>query len=221
MPPICIVCGGRGEHRDLCHECAIALPWNNTCCARCALPLPIATSSCGACSTRPPPWTRAISPLVFEFPVDSLLRQLKFSRRLPNGRVLGQLLAEWIASADQQRPDLLVPVPLHWRRQLRRQFNQAAEIAHPVGQRLGIPVSSRICRRRRRTPQQRGLAARERRQNLRDAFVVCGVIEDAHLTLIDDVMTTGSTLAELSKVLLRAGAARVDVWTVARVAAPS
>ena len=220
MPPTCIVCGGGAEYRDLCHDCATALPWNRSCCARCAQPLAISTVLCGACSAKLPPWTEAKSPFVYDFPVDSLLRQLKFSRRLPNAKVLGQLMAEWIAIVNQRRPDVLVPVPLHWRRQLRRQFNQATAIARPVGQRLKIPVDGRVCRRRYRTPQQSGLPARDRRRNLRNAFVVRGDIRNAHLAIIDDVMTTGSTLAELSKVLLHAGAARVDVWTVARVAAP-
>lgn len=221
LPPSCIVCAGRAAHRDLCHDCAVTLPWNLTCCARCALPLGVAATACGACATEPPPWTRAVAPLTYEFPVDSLLRQLKFSRRLAHAHVLGQLLAEWIACHDISRPDLLIPVPLHWRRLLRRQFNQAEEIALPVARQLSIAMNAGIVRRHRHTPQQSGLTASQRRHNLRNAFVVNGDISQAHVALIDDVMTTGSTMTGVTEVLLRAGATRVDVWTVARVATPA
>ncbi|MDH3647005.1 MAG: ComF family protein [Gammaproteobacteria bacterium] len=217
LPPTCVVCGGNSKHRDLCHDCALALPWNDSCCARCALPLAVTAAYCGKCATRPPPWSQAKSPFVYDFPVDSLLRQLKFSRRLPNGRVLGELTAEWVASFDESKPDLLIPVPLHWRRQLGRQFNQATEIARPIQRRLNIPISERLCKRSHYTPQQSGLSAGARKRNLRNAFVVRGDVSNTHIAIIDDIMTTGSTLAELSKALLRAGAEQVDVWTVARV----
>jgi len=218
FPATCIVCGGAGTFRDLCRGCAIVLPWNQDCCERCALPLPDG-SLCGICATHPPHWDRVRSPLVYEFPVDSLLRQFKFAGRLSHGRVLGELLAEWIASFDEPLPDMLIPVPLHWQRQLKRRFNQAEEITRPLHRRLKIPVAN-LCRRRYPTPQQSGLSGRERRRNLRDAFVMRGNVTGAHIAVVDDVMTTGSTVTEISRVLLRAGAARVEVWTVARVPKP-
>ena len=194
------------------------MPWNRDSCIRCALPL-AGGSICGGCATKPPPWTRAHAPFVYDFPVDSLLRQLKFAGRLPHGRVLGDLLADWIASFDEARPDMLLPVPLHWQRQMKRRFNQAEEIARPLRRRLGIPVTQ-VCRRRYPTPQQRGMTAVERRRNLRHAFVMRAAVDGAHIAIVDDVMTTGSTATEITRVLLSAGAARVDVWTVARVPKP-
>ncbi|MBT8137312.1 MAG: ComF family protein [Gammaproteobacteria bacterium] len=216
MPPRCVVCGGRGNNRDLCRHCAVELPWNLPCCLRCALPL--ATGGlCGECAVRPPLWHRAHAPLRYEFPVDSLLRQLKFQRRLAHGRVLGELLAQWVASFDDALPELIVPTPLHWRRQLLRRFNQADEIARPLQRQLDVPVVA-ACSRRIATPPQRGLKAAQRRRNLRHAFAVRQPVRGRHVALVDDIFTTGATLAELTRVLLRAGAARVDVWTIARVA---
>ncbi|MBT8131703.1 MAG: ComF family protein [Gammaproteobacteria bacterium] len=218
MPFSCVVCGCSARQRDICRDCALELPWNRDCCRRCALPLARPAILCGQCSTRLPPWFSARSAFVYDFPVNSLLRKLKFSRQLPNGRVLGELTAEWIASFDDEKPNIIVPVPLHWRRQIKRQFNQAEEIARPISRRLKIPLANNLCYRRRATKQQHGLTATLRRRNLRDAFLVKGNTEQTHIALVDDVMTTGSTLRELSKAFLQSGASRIDVWTAARVA---
>ncbi len=216
LPPCCVVCRRPARERDLCDRCAPQLPWNIRACLRCALPLP-ENGYCGPCLVKPPPWQSATIPFLFEPPVDTLLRQLKFSRCLAIGRVLGELLGEWIASHPLTRPDLIVPVPLHWRRQLWRRFNQAAELARPPAKRLGVPIRHNVCRRRRSTPAQRGLDGNERRRNLRSAFSIATDLGGRHVAVVDDVVTTGSTLAELSRTLLKAGAARVDVWAIARV----
>ncbi len=213
LPPVCVVCDGRGHDADICTDCARELPWNRVCCPRCALPLaqPVV---CGVCLATPPPWQTALSPLLYEFPVPSLLQRFKFARHLAAGRMLALLFAQWSASAAT-RPDCLVPVPLHWRRRLLRHFNQAGEIAHTVGSQLRLPVVD-ACRRTRATPAQSGLGARDRKRNLRDAFEVKYPVEGLHIALVDDVLTTGSTAAELARTLMRQGAKRVDVWTLAR-----
>ena len=142
-----------------------------------------------------------------------MLQKLKFGHALPPGRVLGELLAGVVLHSQV---DVLVPVPLHPHRLRERGFNQALEIARPVGRALGVPVVPRACRRTRDTPPQSSLGARARRRNPLDAFAATDAISGARVALIDDVYTSGSTVAAVTHALLHAGAIRVEAWCVAR-----
>jgi ComF family protein len=122
-----------------------------------------------------------------------------------------------LPSLSKQTADVLVPVPLHWQRLFQRGFNQAVELAVPIGRVLDIPVLTTGLTRRRATAAQSGLNSRTRKKNLRGAFRWRHrQPPPAHVVLVDDVMTTGATAAECTRVLLAAGAGRVDVWTAAR-----
>jgi ComF family protein len=157
-----------------------------------------------------------ITALRYVFPVDQLVLALKFAGRLPPGRLLGELLAESVAVACTKHPDVLVPVPLHPARLRERGFNQAMEIARPVSHALGVPVSTRACRRIRATAPQSDLKGKARRRNVRGAFIADEHVAGLHVAVIDDVYTTGSTIAAVTAALRSAGAARVDAWCVAR-----
>jgi len=115
-----------------------------------------------------------------------------------------------------ERPELILPVPLYKSRYRERGFNQAIEIARTVGKELQIPLDITSCRRHRDTPHQTQLPAQKRRKNLKNAFSVIKPIHARHIAILDDVMTTGSTVHELAYVLKKAGASRVDVWVCAR-----
>ena len=118
-------------------------------------------------------------------------------------------------------PDLLLSVPLHRRRLRQRGYNQALELARPLAQALHVPLRHDRLQRRRHTGAQTELDAVSRRRNVRGAFAVReGVALPAHVAILDDVMTTGATLAECARVLRRAGVARVDVWALARAPSP-
>lgn len=153
-------------------------------------------------------------------PVDHLLHRFKYHGQLGYGYLLGSLLAERLAEtvADTDQPGLILPVPLHSARQRWRGFNQALELARPVARRLHTPLDSHRLQRVRATPEQVQLNARARRRNLRGAFAFDGTCP-AHVVIMDDVFTTGSTAAEIARVLRRAGAERIEVWCVARAIA--
>jgi ComF family protein len=135
---------------------------------------------------------------------------------LGQGRLLGTLLTRALQQAGAPYPELLLPVPLHPARLRERGFNQAVEIARPLAQALGLPLDLNSCQRRRATAPQAGLEAIERRRNIRGAFALTRPLPARHLALIDDVVTTGSTVAELTRLLKRAGAERVEVWALAK-----
>lgn len=219
-PPTCVLCGAPGQGElDLCVGCLADLPVSPNCCIRCALPLPAELPSdarCGQCQRRPPPYAVCRTAFRYEEPLPALVGGLKFSSRLNLSRLLGQCLAIALRERGAEMPELILPVPLHAKRLRERGYNQALEIARTLGRELSIPVDSRSCTRVLVTPPQTGLERKERRRNVRGAFRVRNPLDVTHVTIVDDVVTTGSTVAELTRVLKKAGVGRVDVWAVAR-----
>ena len=220
FPSTCLLCGAPGEAgRDLCAGCALDLPYNLSACARCGRPFLIALPDgaiCGDCERRPPPFAVCSTAFRYEGAVPFLITGAKFRGRLNAARLLGQCLAEHARDSVDDWPETLVPVPLHPHRQRVRGYNQALEIARVVGRELALTVEPRLVVRTLATSPQTGLTARARRRNIRGAFEATADLSGCHLAIVDDVMTTGGTVSELSQVLLDAGAARVDVWAVAR-----
>jgi ComF family protein len=220
LPWRCLLCGDAGaDGLDLCAACAAELPRNTRCCARCALPLPSSVAVCGACQRKPPPWDAAWAPFRYGWPLDRLEARYKFGRDLAAGRTLARLWQGVCAPAAT--PALILPVPLHRARLRQRGYNQALELARPLGRALGVPVRHDLLLRPRATAAQTELDAAARRRNVRGAFALReGATLPAHVVVLDDVMTTGATLAECARVLKRAGVARVEVWALARAPSP-
>ncbi len=214
LPPRCLVCGEDGlPGRDLCLACSNGLPWLWAACRRCALPLPGADALCGPCQRSSSPLQAVRAAFVYSAPVDGLLLRFKFHHDLSAGRLLSALLVDAVASAE--RPQAIVPVPLHLSRLRQRGYDQAWELARPVARALQLPLCRGLQRRHSTQPQSE-LDAVQRRRNLRGAFSAVGVLP-AHVVLLDDVMTTGATLHAAALTLHRAGVQRVDAWVCARV----
>ena len=219
FPPTCILCGNHGFGAfDLCTSCYQRLPRNTHCCYRCAeiFESSIAVPAlCGRCLIETPAFDETFSPFVYQDEIRYLITGLKFGAQFKNARLLGGLLAEYVDKAAQ-KPDCIIPVPLHKFRYRERGFNQALEIARTVSVVLKIPIDFRSCIRHKDTPHQTGLTAKKRRQNLRRAFSVQKSLAVRHVAILDDVMTTGTTANALATELKKAGVSRVDVWVCAR-----
>ena len=218
FPPLCLLCGAPGSGGlDLCGGCRHDLPANSVFCRRCATPLPV-PGVCGRCQSRPPAFDMVVAPYLYQPPLDHLLIGLKFHGQLSHAPLLGQLLLEGLERRRLPRPEVLIPVPMHPRRLRERGFNQALEIARPVARRLGLSLRWDLAVRLRPTPPQSGLNEAARQRNLRDAFQCtgCGPLPYRHVAILDDVMTTGSTVTELARVLKDRGVATVSVWVCAR-----
>lgn len=223
LPPRCVLCGGPSGPVCICDGCKKDLPWLGSHCLRCALPLASPRDTiCGVCIQKPPPFLRTVCPLEYEFPVNRLVQGLKFKRQLAAGRVLSHLVCGHVELKKPDLPGMLIPVPLHSMRMISRGFNQAYELATYASKVLDIPLQANALRRKRRTRAQSGLSRKQRRQNLKGAFSWHGSRKPAsHVALIDDVMTTGTTVTECARVLKRAGVKRVDVWVAARALPPN
>jgi ComF family protein len=152
-------------------------------------------------------------------PITKLIMELKFHHKLVNAEILGQLMAQTLQKRwyyNKSLPDVIIPVPLHTQRLQERGFNQALEIARPISDRLQIPLDTLSCQRARHTTAQATLVAEQRHQNVKNAFVIHQDFTGRTIALLDDVITTGQTVAELSKTLKKAGAKRIDIWAIAR-----
>ncbi len=224
FPCRCLLCLAPSHSRqEICAPCRAELPWLNVRCQRCALPLNSPDAQfCGRCLRRPPQFEYCLSALRYQFPSDQLLSRFKYQRQLPCGQLLAELwLAHCRSDAQRQRPQLLVPIPLHWRRRWSRGYNQSLLLAEHWGAALSLPVDCAL-HRARHTPPQQGLSAAERRRNLRKAFALRRpeAVAGRHIALVDDVLTTGTTANVAAAILLAAGARRVDIWCLARTPAP-
>ncbi|WP_277373002.1 ComF family protein [Pseudomonas sp. AA-38] len=223
----CQLCDETTDHprHDICTACEAELPWLGSHCQICALPLPAQGMICGACQKKPPAFARVEAPWRYAFPVDNLITRFKHQGQWPFGRLLGELLAEHLQHAYDEglpRPQALLAVPLARRRERQRGFNQARMLADWLGRALQIPAPDDWLVRTQDTPAQQGLDAATRKRNLRQAFQVVDAAKIAgqHLALVDDVLTTGTTANTLARLLLRAGAERVDVYCLARTPPP-
>lgn len=216
-PAHCVLCGRPGEEeRDLCAACLDSLPANHNACQRCGAPLTQSGTVCGPCRRKPPPFDSCHIPYLYAMPMDHLLQQLKFHQKLHLATLLGGLLADSVKGREPPLPECLLPVPLHSRRLRERGYNQALELARVLSLRLDIPLETALCRRERETTPQTALDGKERRRNLRGAFTVRDGARPRHIAIIDDVVTTGTTVSELARTLRRSGVERVEVWACAR-----
>jgi len=220
FPPTCLLCDGRSDNGGLlCSGCLGDLPRLLNACPQCGMelaPSAVMQSICGECQREPPPVTRTFCFGLYQAPLDYLILQLKFHAQLAVAPLLAGLLAQKIRGAEPQLPLALIPVPLHPARLAERGYNQAGELARALGHELGLPTLSNLVRRKRHTEAQSALPAKERRKNMRDAFEVVGSDVPTHVAIVDDVMTTGTTVWEMAKTLKQAGAQRVDAWIIAR-----
>lgn len=222
LPPYCVLCGLRSGPACLCTVCKRALARPGPRCRQCGLPLTAKDDRlCGHCILHPPPFAEVLYPLQYRFPTDRLVQAFKFGRQHVAGRILARLMCEWIQQQVLDLPDTLVPVPLHPLRLFKRSFNQSYEIAAHIGHTLGIQLEATSLRRHRNTRAQSGLGRQQRRRNVRGAFYWRGQAPPArHVALVDDVMTTGTTVIECARILKKAGARRVDIWVAARAIPP-
>jgi ComF family protein len=217
LPGLCAICGSWGRGR-VCGDCLARFLPSHHRCRRCALPVPASVDACGACVKAAPVFERAVAACDYAYPWDGLIARFKFAHATDLAMPLAHLLQAALEREQVPPAHWIVPVPLAPARLAERGFNQAWELAR----RLHVPgrATTAALLRVRDTPHQAALPRAQRQSNLRHAFMVEAAwqarLQGADVAVVDDVMTTGTTLAECAAVLRSAGARSVQAWVVAR-----
>lgn len=222
FPQRCVFCDlPSGCTLPLCPTCRGDLQANMNACLRCALPLPGLAKpgrECGQCLASAPDFDRAQAPWLYDDMLAHLIHRWKFSGEHQLSPVLANL---WLQSIPEPPTvDVIVPMPLHWRRRWRRGYNQAALLSHELRRQCPALTRSEISRkllvRQRATAPQSGMHAAARHRNLRGAFTVCQPCDNLRLAVVDDVLTTGATANAAAAALRNAGAQHIEIWCLAR-----
>jgi ComF family protein len=232
FPSRCILCRKTVDRQqinpdiEICIKCESKLPINTRYCQRCALPLPddlagdnFSTNICGCCIKKSPAFDYSYSLFRYETESITLVHQLKFGGKISYARSISELLSEKLqleVNKTSNKPDCLLPVPLHNSRLRQRGFNQSIEICHVIAKKLNIPIECKAMIRVKQTTAQTGLDAKQRQKNIKGAFELSGKINYKHILIVDDVVTTGSTVNELAILLKKNGVQQVGVLSIAR-----
>jgi len=220
----CLLClSPTSNNYLLCSGCESELPKNTAHCVICAVPFPLPqmtenTLVCGKCQKVPPHYTTSLIPHIYASPLKQLISQLKFQGNLTVTPLLAENFIHSIKYRKNNRPECIIPVPLHPQRLRERGFNQALELARIIAKQLDIPLDYSLCQRNKATPFQSGLSAKQRKLNLKNAFVVTKQQPYKHVAIFDDVVTTGTTVNELAKQLKESGVETIEIWAIARTA---
>lgn len=212
MNCLCPLCEQRSAKSHLCEVCAGWLEPLPDPCPGCAAPNTLSTR-CGRCQQRPPLWESATVGWVLEGATRFLIHRMKYHRDLASARALAH---QWWHCQSVQHPavDALLPVPLHRAKARKRGFNQAEWLAEYWARQAGLPVWTGLIRHQP-TPPLEGLNRVQRRQTLKGVFTIL-TPPPKRIAIVDDVLTTGATAAELTQTLKRAGVQQVELWTLAR-----
>jgi len=223
LPPSCQLCGAPAIDDELCPHCASEASVIVSACPLCALPNDDG-SVCSICSSAPPVWQAAYSCLVYDGSVQQLMVKWKYQRQSSTARLLGETLSGWLALRQQPiDASAIIPIPMHPKKLRARGFNSAYELAQAVRQTTQLPILDKALIRKRHTEAQAGLNKTDRHNNLAGAFSVLAENLQGHkqVLLVDDVYTTGTTLAICSRLLQEAGVKQIRILTLARALPPN
>ena len=216
LPAICSLCNQ--YHRNnvaICAPCHALLSPLGPACRHCAIPLPDAKFPvCGQCLRQKPDVDQVLTAYRFEEPLRTLLHEFKYHQGLYLSSFITQLMLDAIC-VTTYKTQCLIPVPMHPLRIRQRGFNQAAQLAKNLSRMLNLPFDLSSCQKVINTEPQAGLNAKQRKKNIDQTFQA-NPQHHQHVTLVDDLLTTGSTANELARVLKNKGVARVDLWCCAR-----
>lgn len=224
----CYLCNASAHQHDLCTDCYHDLPFfpidNANFCPKCGEKSQN-HELCDYCLTYQTDFDYTIPTFLYEFPLKSMIPEFKYAKNLVTGSILGHLMSDFINQyyknhQDKCFPDLMIPLPLHDKKLKSRGFNQSLELARILKNRLKIPLYSDICVREVQTQVQASLNFEGRLKNVENAFKIVeskkNCVQNQRVVLVDDVMTTGTTLREVAKILKQAGAKEVVLWVIAR-----
>ena len=213
-----------GDAPSICRHCYRELPTLGNQCRRCALPLydhgdsHINATLCGECLNSAATFDKTYCAFIYDAPIDQLINRIKHQADFSTLPMLNKALIDSVSLEAIEHLDVLIPVPLHWRRQLMRGFNQATLITKALSKAFKIPYNDNLTKRHQATTAQQQFSRKQRLGNLKQAFQCSKEVRALHIGLVDDVITTGATVTAVSNSLLATGASSVTLFALARTA---
>lgn len=215
---LCLTCAESSDER-ICTACESYWSLQSHYCQQCSLPTQQHTLICGECLRYPPKFDQSYAPYCYDAPLSQLILTFKNKGDLALGAALcdywQQRLKQRLYATHLTKPDLLAPVPSHWRRQWQQGFSHTHFCASQLSRHLGIPVLSKSTAKAHQS-SQKALTRQQRLRKLSSTFSVTTPLNGEHVAIIDDVMTTGATANAFTEKLKAAGAGTVTVWVLAR-----
>ena len=213
-PALCLTCGIPVKSSEfICRDCLDIMQTVPNPCEQCGLPNPVSDPICPACLHHPPPWQSITSPLIYQGHIRQLIHDFKFNEQMHVANTLARHIHQYFNSS---MVEVLIPVPLHVTRLLERGFNQAEEITNALSGYLNIPVDRKCLSRIKQTEPQTGLSLNKRHKNIIRAFYFDNSRQYKRVAIVDDIITSGSTMKEICKNLRKAGVEHIEVWSLAR-----
>jgi len=231
FPPSCLVCSNklnvrkplsRSKHEltkltsSICDTCQQKLPYLENACRRCALEIPPNTDLCGNCLTNPPPFDETVCVFNYAQPIDQWIHKLKYDEQLMYADVLARFIAQHAMELQLPPPEIIIAVPSHPKRLAERGFNHSELIAKRISKLLNMQYEPNLIKKCRHTPPQASLSRAQRLKNHTGTYKMTGKTRVSSVAIIDDVVTTGATTTEISKILKRNGVNYIQVWSFAR-----
>ncbi len=219
-PWVCCVCGGQNKCQSgVCHYCMSHLPWclRESLCVICGLPISATTSVtkiCGQCQRSPPYYDHICANFWYQSPIDKLISGYKYLNRWENAQTLIELSTN--AFSEMSKTGLVIPMPSHPARVRQRGFNAVFELIKLFHKHVKFDYEFNSVLRTKYTETQTGKLKSQRRRNVRGAFTVVKPLNNEHVIIFDEVVTTAATVNELSRCLKKSGVKRVTVWAIAR-----
>ena len=198
-----------------CDACYLELPFQSRTCAQCGQILAAETDYCGRCINNPPFYDECFCPFEYQTPIKDLICALKYNDKAEYAKMIGRLLASEVKQNQTSLPDAIIPVPIHISRLRSRGFNQSKLIADQVGKELNIKVLNNVITKTKATPAQAQQSLINRKKALRNCFAMQKKLCAQNVAIIDDVVTTGSTVNEIAKILKKNGVDYIQVWGLA------
>lgn len=211
----CELCRGPLTNSGICDGCLADLPAINHACRHCGIGL-VENGFCASCIKQASPTDRIIGAYYYHYPVDKLIKNIKYKQRLASLEDLTFMLIKRILSVQKSNVDLLLPVPMPKHRQMLRGMNQATEICKIISRQLNIPSDYSSLQRPKHTLPMHDLDTKTRKRNVQNAFLWAGKKLPESVAIIDDIVTTGATCNEISACLKANGIKRVEAWALAR-----
>jgi len=214
----CVLCDSQASSQAICDDCLNDLPRPTNPCLCCAIDLPVTSKYqyCKDCITKPPHYKHTIAAFNYRFPISLIIPLIKHEQH----KIHLQWLADYLATTIKQHPryklpQALIPVPISKLKRFKKGYNQTEILAKFLSNSLNIKIENQLVTKTKDTTAQAQLNAKERKKNLNAVFRVINN-NYKHLAIVDDVMTTGATAAEIAKALKATGVEQVDLWVLAR-----